>query len=327
MAPTNEATICVAIGRTRHKMMQAEIQEAAKRGARMMELRLDFLRKAPDFKRLLANKSCPIIATVRRAHDGGRWAGTEDDRLMLLRQAVVAGFDWVDIESDVIAGFRRYKNVKRIVSYHNLREVPDNLEEIFAEMCNQDADLVKIAVMALRPADNLRVLRLMEDAPKPTVAFCLGDLGAPSRILSVRHGAPWIYAAFNKERGIAPGIPSFEELRRLYPVEKINADTKVYGVIGDPVGHSVGPLLHNKAFAEVGLNAIYLPFRVPRGELAPFLNAFEIVPVQGYSVTIPHKEAAAASARKRDDPVVWTNAANTLLRGPNGWTAYNTDFQ
>src|SRR5262245_13603631 len=150
MAPTNEATICVAIGRTRHKMMQVEVQEAAKRGARLIELRLDFLSKAPDFKRLLAHKSCPMIATVRRAHDGGRWAGTEDDRLMLLRQATVAGFDWVDIELDVIPGFRRYKDVKRIVSYHNLREVPDRLEEIYADMCRQDAELVKIAVMAMR---------------------------------------------------------------------------------------------------------------------------------------------------------------------------------
>src|SRR5438128_6163161 len=251
MGPANEATICVAIGRTRHKMMQAEIREAAKRGARLMEIRLDFLRKAPDFKRLLASKSCPMIATARRAHDGGRWGGDEDDRLMLLRQATVAGFDWVDIETDAIAGFRRYRNAKRIVSYHNLRGVPDNLEEIYAEMCNQDADLIKIAVMALRPADNLRVLRLMEDPPKPTVAFCLGDLGAPSRILSVRYGAPWVYAAFNKERGIAPGIPSFEELRRLYPVERINADTKVYGVIGDPVAHSVALLFHNKPFAQL----------------------------------------------------------------------------
>src|ERR1700693_680459 len=89
--------ICVVIGRTRHKMMQIEIQEAAKRGARLIELRLDFLAKAPDFKRLLAEKPCSMVATVRRKEDGGRWGGTEDERLMLLRQAIVAGFDWVDV--------------------------------------------------------------------------------------------------------------------------------------------------------------------------------------------------------------------------------------
>src|SRR6202521_6126615 len=87
------AMICVVIGRTRHKMMQIEIQEAAKRGAKLIELRLDFLAKAPDFRRLLANKPCPMIATVRRPSDGGRYAGTEEERLMLLRHAIVAGFD------------------------------------------------------------------------------------------------------------------------------------------------------------------------------------------------------------------------------------------
>src|SRR5205814_4248033 len=100
-APLTGPQICVVIGRTRHKMMQIEIQEAAKRGATLIELRLDFLAKAPDFKRLLGDKPCPMVATVRRPADGGRWPGTEDERLMLLRQAIVSGFDWVDLERDI----------------------------------------------------------------------------------------------------------------------------------------------------------------------------------------------------------------------------------
>src|ERR1043166_5426509 len=94
--------ICAVVGRTRHKMMQIEILEAAKRGAKLIELRLDFLTKAPDYKRLLPNRPCPLIATIRRPADGGRWAGTEDERQMLLRQAIVDGVDWVDLETDII---------------------------------------------------------------------------------------------------------------------------------------------------------------------------------------------------------------------------------
>src|SRR5438270_12304474 len=92
--------ICVIVGRTRHKMVQIEIQEAAKRGARLIELRLDFLAKAPELKRLLLHKPCPLIATVRRPPDGGRWAGTEDARRTLLRLCIANGFDWVDLETD-----------------------------------------------------------------------------------------------------------------------------------------------------------------------------------------------------------------------------------
>src|SRR5580693_7185181 len=114
-SPATAERLCVVIGRTRHKMMQIEIQEAAKRGARMIELRLDYLAKAPDFKRLLAQKPCPLVATVRRPQDGGRFSGTEDERLTLIRQAIVSGFDWVDLETDVIEQVRRFKDVKRIV--------------------------------------------------------------------------------------------------------------------------------------------------------------------------------------------------------------------
>ena len=164
--------ICVVIARTRHKMMQLEIQEAAKRGAALIELRLDYLAKAPDFKRLLADKPCPLVATVRRQADGGRWTGPEDERLTLIRQAIVAGFDWVDLETDIADQVRRFKDVKRIVSYHNLTEFPGDLEEIYARMAEQDADVLKVVVAAQSLADNLRILELLKKAKKPTVAFC-----------------------------------------------------------------------------------------------------------------------------------------------------------
>ena len=318
--------LCVVVGRTRHKMIQVEIQEASKRGARMIELRLDFLAKAPDYKRLLENKPCPLIATFRRPQDGGRWGGTEEDRLMQLRQAIVAGFDWVDLETDVADKIRRFGAVKRIVSYHDMREVPDDLELIHERMCRQDADVVKIAVRAQDPADNLRVLKLLDKPATPTVAFCMGDMGIPSRILAAKHGAPFTYAAFNRERNVAPGLPSFDEMMRVYHYEQVNADTQVFGVIGDPVGHSLSPLVHNTAFRHLGINSVYLPFRVPRGELEGFLKSFDALPVKGYSVTIPHKEAAAALAQHKDGPVSQTQSANTLIRGSDGFTAFNTDY-
>ena len=308
-------------------MVQIEVQEAGKRGARLIELRLDFLTKAPDFKRLLVNKPCPIVATVRRPEDGGRWSGSEEARRMLLRQAIVSGFDWVDLETDVADTIPRFGKVRRIVSYHNIHEVPADLKEIHARMCRQDADVVKVAVRAQRPSDNLRVLDLLQGAPKPTVALCMGDLGMPSRILGALYGAPFTYAAFNKERGIAPGLPSFDDMNRIYHYDQLNAQTEIFGVIGDPVGHSLSPLLHNAAFRAVGVNAVYLPFRVPRGELQAFLRDFDRFRIRGYSVTIPHKEAAAAVARQRDLSVLHTQAANTLLRTDDGWSACNTDYQ
>jgi 3-dehydroquinate dehydratase / shikimate dehydrogenase len=319
-------SICVVIGRTRHGMLLHEIAEAAKAGAKLIEVRLDFLKKAPDFKRLLENKPCAMVATVRRPPDGGKWAGGEDARKILLRQAIVAGFDWVDLETDTADAIPRFGPVRRIVSYHNRNEMPADLEGIHARMCAQDADIVKVVVRATQPSDNLRILALVKNAAKPTVAFCMGDMGFPSRILQAKFGSPFTYAAFNKERNIAPGMPSFDEVRKLYHYEHIDADTAVFGVIGDPVGHSLGPLIHNIAFRKLGMNAVYLPFRVPRDTLPAFLAAFEELPVRGYSVTIPHKEAAAAIASGRDSTVERTGAANTLVHGAEGFIAFNTDY-
>jgi 3-dehydroquinate dehydratase/shikimate dehydrogenase len=321
MAPV----ICAVIGRTRHRMMQMEIQEAARRGAKMIELRLDYLAKAPDFKRLLDKKPCPIVATLRRVEDGGRWKGSEDERLMLLRQAVVAGFDYVDLEIDTAAKIRRFGSVKRIVSYHNFQETPADLEERYRAMCEIDADIVKIAVTPQKTADNLRVLNLLKGAPKPTVVLCMGEIGLCTRILNARQGSPYTYASFNPERTIAPGMIPFKDLRSIYNYESINSETRVFGVIGDPVSHSLSPVIHNGAFKKLGLNAVYVPFRVPRGELTAFLQGFQALPVEGLSVTIPHKEQAAKFAAKNDPSVEKIGAANTLVFKGKSSTAYNSD--
>ncbi len=319
--------LCVSIGRTRHKMVQAEIAEAGKRGAELIEVRLDFLARPPDFKRLLANKPCPMVATVRRLEDGGRWGREEDERQLLLRQAVVAGFDWVDLETDIADQVPRYKDVKRIVSYHNLREVPEDLDDIYAKMCQQDADIVKLAVRAQNPLDNLTILNLLKKAKRPTTAHCMGDLGVASRVLSAKFGGAFAYCAFNKERGIAPGILSFEEMKNLYHFDRVNADTQVFAVIGDPVGHSLSPLIHNAAFEALGLNCVYVPIRIPRPDLPDCLREFQQIPIEGYSVTIPLKESAATSTKEKDADSERTKAANTLIRRGDDFAAYNTDCQ
>lgn len=320
--------VLVVIGRTRHKMVVVELQEAVKRGAKFIELRLDFLAKAVDFKRLAPCKQCPWVATIRRPTDGGRFPGNEQERQTIIRQAIVSGtFEWVDLETDIAKEIPRFGPVKRIISYHNLTETPQDLDEIYARMLKQDGDVYKLAVLAQSPHDVARIIRLQKGAPKPTVAFCMGDIGQPSRFLALKYGAPFIYAAFNKERGIAPGLPSMEEFKTTYPVRSINKETRVFGVAGDPVGHSLGPLLHNHMFQRLKVNAMYLPFRVPRGTFNDAVEEYEEIPVEGYSVTIPHKEAAAQLAREKEPNVSVTGAANTLVRRDDGkFTAANTDY-
>jgi 3-dehydroquinate dehydratase/shikimate dehydrogenase len=307
-------------------MMMMEIQLAAQAGAQLIELRLDFLSRSIDLHRLLDNKPCPMMATIRRREDGGRWSKSEDERQMLIRQAIVGGFDWIDLETDIADKVRRFAEVKRLVSYHNIREMPKNLEETFEQMQQQDADVLKIAVRAERPQDNWRVLRLMKKARKPTIALCLGDYGMPSRLLGAKFGAPFTYAAFNKERGIAPGILSFEEMKEVFHYDAMNKETKVFAVIGDPIAQSLSPVAHNAALRHLGMNAVYIPIQVPRNDLVDTLQVMNKIPISGYSVTIPHKEAIVTIGTECDETVMATKSGNTLIPKPGGFNVYNTDY-
>lgn len=318
--------VCAAVARTRHKMMLAELKAAADRGCKFLEVRIDFLAKAVDFKRLAPSKGCAWLGTIRRPADGGRWPGTEQERQMVLRQAVVSGvIDWIDLETDVADTIRRFGNVKRVVSYHNMTETPPDLDDIYEKMLKQDADVVKIAVLPRTPADLARIIAIQKRAPKPTICFGMGDLGFPTRFTGLKFGAPWVYALFNKERELAPGMPAVSDFRTTYPVKKIDADTRFYAVAGDPIGHSLSPVLQNHTLLRNKVNAFYLPIRVPEGQFKATVAALEGVPFEGYSVTIPHKEEAATIG-EADGIVTQVGAANTLVRMPKGgFKVSNTD--
>ncbi len=320
--------VCAAVARTRHKMMLAELKAAGERGNKFLEVRIDFLAKAVDFKRLAPAKAagCSWLATIRRPADGGRWPATEHERQMVLRQAVVSGvIDWIDLETDVADTIRRFGNVKRVVSYHNMTETPPDLDDIYDRMLKQDADVVKVAVLPRTPADLARIIAIQKRAPKPTVCFGMGDLGFPTRFTALKFGAPWVYASFNKERELAPGMPAVSDFRTTYPVKKIDADTRFFAVVGDPIGHSLSPVIHNHTFLRNKVNAFYVPIRVPEGQFKAAVAALAGVPFDGYSVTIPHKEEAA-TAGDADGIVTQVGAANTLVRKANGtFAVLNTD--
>jgi 3-dehydroquinate dehydratase/shikimate dehydrogenase len=317
--------IVVSIGRGRHKMMIAEYRHLAESGAELVELRLDYIVRTVNLKRLMADKKCPSIVTCRREQDGGNWKGTEQERIVLLRSAIAEGVDYVDLEEDIAGNIPRFGKTKRIVSYHNFEETPENLREIHDRCCASDPDIVKIVTMAHSPRDNMRLLALIGESEKPTVAFCMGEMGIPSRILAGKFGAPFTYASFHQERALAPGQLSYADMKDLYRYDAINVDTDVYGVIADPIGHSLSPIIHNSAFRELGIDAVYIPFRVPREELTDFMGMCRQLSIKGLSVTIPHKEDIIPLVTETDNAVDHIGAANTVVFDGFDRRAYNTD--
>jgi len=320
--------ICVTIGRTRHKMVIAEHQALADRGAELVELRLDWIKRNPDLGRLLKDCPTPVVVTCRKPEDGGRFSGDEEARITLLRQAIVSGADYVDLEMEIAGDIPRYGSTKRIVSHHNFQETPDNIEEIHEQMCKLDPDIVKLVTTANSPLDNVRMLELVKNSKVPTIGFCMGEYGVVSRLLCGKFGSPMTYATFSKDRVLAPGQLSFDDMKSLYRYDSISEKTAIFGVLGDPIGHSWSPLLHNTAFKSMRMNAVYLPMRVPPEEFAKTLKAYESLGIRGYSVTIPHKAAALKFAKRTDSSTKAIGSANTLFLDRQGrWCATNTDYQ
>ena len=319
--------ICVSIGRSRHRHMMAEHRHLVEQGAKLVELRLDYIRGPINIKRLLENRPCPVVVTCRRERDGGKFTGSEEERLTLLRTTIAEGVDYVDLEDDIAGSVPRFGKTKRIVSHHDFRKTPDDLEGLHSRMACLDPDIVKIATMATRTHDNLRMLRLVRDSRVPTVGLCMGEIGVPSRVLAGKYGAPFTYATFHHERALAPGQMSFEQMVKIYRYEDINAETEVFAVIADPIGHSLSPLIHNTAFSKLGMNRVYLPIRVPREDISQFMQDAPELDIKGLSVTIPHKEAILPTLTKVDAAVKGIGACNTVVFQGDQRLGYNTDYR
>jgi 3-dehydroquinate dehydratase/shikimate dehydrogenase len=317
--------ICVSIGRGRHRHMIAEHRHLAENGVPLVELRLDFIQGSVQIQRLLADRPCPVIVTCRRPADGGRWERSEEERLVLLRSAIVAGADYVDLEEDVAAMIPRYGKTKRIVSHHDFARTPADLTLLHKRLAALDADIVKIATMANHPTDNLRMLDLVHASKSPTIGLCMGDIGVPTRILAGWAHAPFTYATFNDERALAPGQIGWRMMRDVYRYDAITRKTRIYGVVADPVAHSLSPVVHNAALAAAGIDAVYVPFRVPAEQIDEFLSTAHRWPLAGLSVTIPHKESVLRHVREPDDLVRSIGAANTLRFDTAGIAAFNSD--
>jgi 3-dehydroquinate dehydratase/shikimate dehydrogenase len=319
--------ICVSIARGRHRHMIAEHRHLVQQGAKLVELRLDYINGEVNLKRLLIERPSPVVITCRRERDGGKFTGSEEQRLMLLRSAIAEGVEYIDLEDDIAGTISRYGRTKRIISLHDYRKTPDDLSEIHARLTTLDPDIIKLATTANQPHDNLRMLQLVKQSKVPTVGICMGDIGTPSRILAGRFGAPFTFATFHHERTLAPGQLSYQQMTDIYHYDRIDAETVVYGVVGDPIGHSLSPMVHNAAFRRLGINAVYAPFRVPREHLSQFLDDAPALGIKGLSVTIPHKEAVLKKLTRLDDSMAGISAANTLVFDDGKIIGYNTDYQ
>jgi len=176
--------------------------------------------------------------------------------------------------------------------------------------------------MAKGAEDNMKMLLLNRGAPVPTAGFCMGKLGLPSRVLGRKYGARLTYAALDEASAAAPGQPTLGLLTETYRLHSVRSRTSVYGILGNPALHSVGPIFHNGAFEALDKDALYVPFET--ADPNAFWTAFS-KDIHGLSITTPYKRKAVEFAKKLSPEAMETGAVNTLVRSRGGFAGHNTD--
>ncbi len=327
--------ICIALGfPTVERLLDAARREI-ENGEHFVEFRLDYLpephRGVDAIRKFLAeHPDAWVLATCRRHQNQGRYNGSVEEEIRVLEAAVDAGARAVDVEIESAEGAGARLDAFRgrallILSYHNFEGTPA-LEAILRRMCKVQADAYKVVTTARKPSDNCRVLSLARSHPKTQmIVLAMGEMGFPTRVLSPAHGAIYTYAAPVAAEGTAAGQVCARQLRNLYRIDKFSKAAKIYGVIADPVRHSISPAVHNRGFQCRRLDAVYLPFLVHPAQLKDFLVLAEKLPLTGFSVTIPHKQKILRYLDIIDPLARRIGAVNTVWRKAGKWRGTNTD--
>lgn len=329
---TGVARICAVVAAATSSRMVTSLRLAL-RETPTVELRLDWLRSDAErmlfLHRLRKHRPRPavLIATCRRREGGGLFHGNVQAELYWLAQAHEAGCLWCDLEIETLRklpdhSLPSYSLPPRVLlSAHDFRRTPP-LDPLLLPRFRREADAIKIAATACSIADSVRILRFARNTPN-SVAVSMGDIGLPARLLALREGSALAYAPVSA--ATAPGQVSLRELKHLYRAHRLNRQTSVYGVIGNPIAHSLSPLLHNTAFHARKINAVYLPFLVK--DLRDFLSCAADFGLRGFSVTLPHKQTMLKHLSECEPLAAEIGAVNTVTVRSNG-SLYgcNTDY-
>ncbi len=297
----------------------------------MAELRLDMLINPLEVDPCTVKLEfqLPLIITYRKKIDGGKYEGTESYRGDILYSYAKCGFDFIDLEIGSVfpeveeTALR--KGTRIIRSYHNFKEVPDNLDTIIREISSKSGEIPKAAVYCSSSKEVFKFFKVFEKTKdiKDKIVLGMGEFGFPSRILYKQLGSIISYCSSSGNSG-APGQLTPGDMKNLYRVDEINNSTSVYGIIGNPVMHSHSPQLHNKAYKRAAINAVYLPFLVD--DIGYFLNLAAFLNVKGFSVTVPYKVDILNFLGEQSPEIEKIKSCNTVCRKGRVWKGYNTDL-
>jgi 3-dehydroquinate dehydratase/shikimate dehydrogenase len=333
--------LCVPIFVSSLEQAKRDAILAAEHGADLVEYRIDTFTDTQNLDLLVRESPVPCILTCRSVEEGGQSELSDEERVKILDYPYTPTPRYVDLE---LQTFQRLPwasvipNSALILSSHDFKGRPDRLYNLVAAMNASPANVNKIVWTARTIRDNIEAFEVLLSRQKATIALCMGEAGTISRILAKKFGAFLTFASLARGAETAPGQVTIDDLKRLYRWDALNANTRVYGVVGSPIMHSMSPALHNAAFEQVGFDGVYVPLLVNEGyeSFKAFMEtflAFAPLHLSGLSVTIPHKENALRYLKEKGgevDPLAESiGALNTIVidrAKPAVLSGFSTDY-
>jgi 3-dehydroquinate dehydratase / shikimate dehydrogenase len=323
--------ICVVVKGPSLEEVYVQISHALE-FADLIELRLDYFERVEveALKKLRALFSIPMIFSLRSKFQGGSYLGSEESRFEKIREIVSLQPEYLDLENSDPLSFineicYNYPEIKLILSCHNYEETPQDLEGLYQRMQKIPAHYYKIAVVAQHCIDVMRLICWAKKSDNKLIAISMGSQGQISRILGPVIGSPIVFAALEDCKEEALGQLSSKTLRRRYCYSSLNPQTKIFALIGDPVDKSISDETHNKVFASLGLNAVYIKIQVSPDNLSTFLQLAKQLPFCGISVTMPLKEVILPYLDHVALHAIEIGAVNTLFFEEGKIYGFNTD--
>lgn len=334
LLPLRMPRVCVAVTGTDPAEM-VEKAEALVHDNVFLEFRLDYLARPalalPKIKQFLEyHQQVVAIGTCRRATSGGKFRGSVASQLEILGKAAAAGCQVLDVELQTALRCKPEQLQKLrtraalLLSFHDFHATK-KLEETLAKMAAYPADFYKIVATATTLYDNVAMMKFLEKSgDRRLIGLCMGEPGIISRVLGVRAGSVFTFAAVSEGERTAPGQITAQELRSTYRIEQVDAATRVYGVAGDPIEHSLSPAVMNTAMRRENVNAVYLALHAK--SLKDLLACVRDIPIHGISVTMPYKEEILQHLDNTDSHTTKIGACNTVVRAQDGKLyGFNTD--
>ena len=313
-----------------------EKAEALVRDNPFLEFRLDYLSRPAlalhKIKRFTEyHPHVVAMATCRRVPNGGKFRGSLASQVDLLGKASAAGCQLLDLEWQSASKCKPEK-VQRlraraalVLSHHDFRATK-KLDETLAKMAAIPADFYKIVGTATTLYDNVMMMKFLEKQSDnySLIGICMGEQGIISRVLGVRAGSVFTFGAISPDEKTAPGQVMAQDLRSTYRIEQVDAATRVYGVAGDPVAHSLSPAIMNAALRRENVNGVYVSLHAKT--LKDLLACVRDIPIHGLSITMPYKEAILKHLDNSDSHTAKIGACNTVVRAQDvKLYGFNTD--